>query len=457
MAPSLRSRKPTAPVQPLSNDALRSQFNSRQGGLKCKCGAIGTLVRNGTTSTGSPNVKCSSCNAKYSGRNLSEILLKTSFDGDDQSENASSLPTPTLSHNSDDKTKDELISQLRSQNEKLISDNKHLQDKVTMLLNQTTQLNSKIDQLISLQLRSFNDNNLSKAIPTPQTHMQQNSNQLETQTRTIESPTEAAITQPATTPSPSWSDVARQGLEKLPDNMKAKFHSSMKSLKLAGFEAQNEYRTPRFDSAGDTAPKPVPTAIYFANLPRGPIGALRRALLECLPKWSVLSISFIGRSITEILCHQDLTEQLISDMTLLGYKHLEYYSPVKVASHITDIDTINKYKAACYRRWINASERTYSPVSKTWYKSKSDSLLAENPGLDSVQPFQRRNETNDSAQVNRNNPEQSDENMPNNDRPETNNSEGPERTAATTTEDQDIEQNQTNPIVPLDPSPPTDQ
>lgn len=73
--------------------------------------------------------------------------------------------------------------------------------------------------------------------------------------------------------------------------------------------------------------QPTPKAIYSGEVPRGPIGALRRALLLSLPKWTILGISYISNTALEILCHTELVDRLIATMKLLTFRHMEKYDP----------------------------------------------------------------------------------------------------------------------------------
>lgn len=130
--------------------------------------------------------------------------------------------------------------------------------------------------------------------------------------------------------------------------------------------------------------------VYFANVPRGPIGKFKRCLHECLPKWAVLSISFIGASITEILCHKAHVARLIATMRLCRYKPLPEYDPTLATPRDATPETARSYKAACLRRWIKLAAASPSPVCKDWYTRASEALLADDEGLDAVQPPKRK-------------------------------------------------------------------
>lgn len=114
---------------------------------------------------------------------------------------------------------------------------------------------------------------------------------------------------------------------------------------------------------------------------RGPVGALRRAFEVSIPKWVVLSLSFMGSSSVEILCHEDLTDRLVAGMKLLGFRHLPKFNPAGLNSSGKYTDSEWAQLRACYRRWSSAAFQTTSPVSKAWYEEKVRALLAGEPSL----------------------------------------------------------------------------
>ena len=185
----------------------------------------------------------------------------------------------------------------------------------------------------------------------------------------------------------SWADVARTGTEQaLPSDMQARFAKSRDALKAKGFNpmprpaprtttenGQNGQQPPRPALA-----QPVPVPVYFAGVPRGPIGDLRRALLECMPKWCVLSLSFIGSSICEVLCHNTLSQRLIAGMKLLGFRHLGAYSALRPKA---DDALTAKLRTACVRRWLATEAKTFSPVAKTWYSAQAEAAMAADPSI----------------------------------------------------------------------------
>lgn len=114
----------------------------------------------------------------------------------------------------------------------------------------------------------------------------------------------------------------------------------MALLNTAGFQS----RRSRQRLGPVLQPKPVP--MYFSNIPRGPIGALKKAIYECLPKWAILGVSFIAASDTEILCHAPLVDRLVATLQFFRHRHLPDYEPTKMANSEDPPATQRSYKAA---------------------------------------------------------------------------------------------------------------
>ena len=99
-------------------------------------------------------------------------------------------------------------------------------------------------------------------------------------------------------------------------------------------------------------------------------------LRECLPKWSILNISFIGNSVTEILCHESMADHLVGGMKLLGYRHIPSYDPVREMN--TDAATLQG-RTNCYQRWRWSAENAFSEVSREWFAKQMDGLATKHP------------------------------------------------------------------------------
>lgn len=188
---------------------------------------------------------------------------------------------------------------------------------------------------------------------------------------------------PSPKPQISWAEVARAPtLSKLLTDQRSKFEKCRASLVAKGFNAQQRtiYIGPRTEAAtkaiASMKPQPTATAVYFGGIPRGPIGDLKQALYECLPKRCILRISFIGNSACEILCHKHLQSRLISGMNLLGFRQLTAYDPLKSSSSSFSEESTRRLKMSSYRRWRWSGRKTFSPIAKLWYESASAVVLA---------------------------------------------------------------------------------
>lgn len=109
---------------------------------------------------------------------------------------------------------------------------------------------------------------------------------------------------------------------------------------------ESRFRSQRPAPPPHTERSQVPVAVYFGNVPRGPIGKLKRALFECLQRWAVLSISLIGAEVTEILCNKGLVERLVATMRIFRYSHLPIYDPtITISETVSDEEKLS-YKPA---------------------------------------------------------------------------------------------------------------
>ena len=71
------------------------------------------------------------------------------------------------------------------------------------------------------------------------------------------------------------------------------------------------------------SPQPKPTALYFRNIRRARLGQVRKALRQMFTHpWAILGLSFIGKSVVEIVCHEALVNQIIAKLRLVGASHI---------------------------------------------------------------------------------------------------------------------------------------
>ncbi|PXF39627.1 hypothetical protein BWQ96_10675 [Gracilariopsis chorda] len=126
------------------------------------------------------------------------------------------------------------------------------------------------------------------------------------------------------------------------------------------------------------AGQPNPTALYFANVRRGPIGEYRRILTRFLPGWAVLALSFIGRSTAEILTHAPYQSRLVASMRLLGSTHLPDYDPSKPfpsRRHTTNEAAPVTAMEQCASRWRRCANGR-PPAVRGWYLESAETLEA---------------------------------------------------------------------------------
>lgn len=187
-------------------------------------------------------------------------------------------------------------------------------------------------------------------------------------------------TPPASTPPsrPSWATIAmKPALNMMDSEMQNRLRSAQKGLASSGF-APVQARTVR----------PKPTAVYFAGVPRGQKGVFRNHLVSehALPRWALLSISFYGDNMAEILTHRPLENRLIACMRLLGYRHLKTHDPLTSTQKTTSNNPRDNHDPprtalACANRWTREIASTPSATAREWYTDKLKILLQKHPSL----------------------------------------------------------------------------
>lgn len=401
----------------IHENELRDKINEYRENLVCtNCNKPGLLVLNGKSGNQhSQCTRCKVCHTPFSGARLRAILTRAIENSAGREDDLTSAPTPTPEGDQDIVALRKHNAQLLESNRSLREQNETLISKVDALTDQNLQLTAKVDKLTSKVeelLSKINKNSTSDAdAEQPDTQESDGIDKLQpeqdpsgnkaqpdpiNQPDNSETPSVPGDPGPTTSisragprqPKLSWVDIAQKGIGSLPSGLQARLRSSMQSLGAAGFKARRPTPNPHANM-----PKPDPVPVYFGNAPRGPIGHFKRALFECLPKWAVLSVSFIGASTAEILCHKTLVPRLIATMRLLRYRHLPDYNPREARSG-TPEDMARSYKAACYQRWHKLAASALSPACKSWYTSQAEALLASDNGLDEVPPPQRQGQHN---------------------------------------------------------------
>lgn len=283
-----------------------------------------------------------------------------------------------------------------------MASNKRLQEQNDALHAKVDSLTSKVDELLD-EIRNAKSDSTDTRNPMgeqqPETASAEGEQQSIQQPQHQHQPQQPQTDHPAQTSKENqprqdqqrravnWSEVVKSGLGSLPDVLKHRVKETVRYLQQDGFQAKRT--TP--SHANNTQPSPV--AVYFGNIPRGPIGKLKRCLQECLPKWAVLSISFIGANFTVILCHQGHVERRVATMRLLRYKNIAGYDPTLAAPRDATPDQARSYRAACLRRWQKLASQSLSPVCKQCYEKSATDLLESDEGLDEVQPPSRKPRT----------------------------------------------------------------
>lgn len=162
----------------------------------------------------------------------------------------------------------------------------------------------------------------------------------------------------------NWAEVTKLNLQQareiIPEPLQAKISKTRSLL------TQNSVKP---------AYEPRPTALYFKNVRRGPLGVIRKALRECLPTWALLGLDFVGNSIMEVVTDDRLKARVIATMKLMGILNVPDLDVFESAlrTHKTD-DPNNERKmrnlTAAVRRFEKNTERAKNQWAVAWYKAQ---------------------------------------------------------------------------------------
>lgn len=304
---------PPSAVSMYDDEISREAFLSVRNIVRCsECDKLGNFVLNGATAkVGRRTIQCKASQTKILGSNLIEIFAAAK----ETQRPAWRAKKPTVENESTDvvfqqselsaadfiKIKLE-YARLAADNAKRHAQNENLPVQNTELNEKFDSQSEKLDWSISAQL----DDSAKHPRPDSTTAGIKDEPLADPERTTstdseLEDPTPPKAQDDRTLPpnAPlSWSRVVRQGFSGLIQVLRNRVQQASHSLSTSGFWAAR----PKFQGA--EPPKPKPSPVYFGTIPRGAIGKLRRGLQECLPKWAGLSISFIGASVTEVLCHE---------------------------------------------------------------------------------------------------------------------------------------------------------
>lgn len=174
--------------------------------------------------------------------------------------------------------------------------------------------------------------------------------------------------EPTPTGQIEWTKINWSNISQLPPAVRERIVSGKTALQAEGFSGVS---------------KPRVAALYVKGISRGPIGSLRRCLQKSLPKWGVLSLSFIGNAITEILCHQPLHDRIVSTLSLLGIRAIKGFNPCKPLSDNPDGTPERIFKVLCARRCKRLATESRSPACKEWYEGYVSHILSMDPSITS--------------------------------------------------------------------------
>lgn len=417
-SPSRSERTASAPPPSASGmermETIRQTFKTKRAVLPCRsCKAMNTLVLNGAVGT-RVTVKCKSCMAKISGEVLESYMARFSTDNDDtgdqsppeeeqsESEDGDGSWVPESDDEDDQdlgsisgfvaaaeaaeeemkELKDPTVATLQSENSRLWS---HLKEKDAEIAKLRADV-SKLTQLIHERLPSPGD----LAAKAGSNHQDGPAAHPVTATSTPAVSAQLGQDRPQDgpahpTPRPTWADIAKNPApDMLHEKTRDRLAESRRALAAAGFSRGPRAPTGRqgpYPAAQPQRPEPVP--VYFGGVPRGPIGALKRALHMSIPKWAVLNLSFVGRTALEILCHKPLVDRLVAGMKLLNFRHLDRFNPLKVNSDGSSASEsqLQKIRLSCFSRWVWEAALARSPAAAAWYNTNAERLETEDESL----------------------------------------------------------------------------
>lgn len=182
----------------------------------------------------------------------------------------------------------------------------------------------------------------------------------------------------------SWAEIAvKPAMDTISEQTKAKNAQTKKDLIDAQFSCPQQ------------KPRPSLLTVYFVNVPRGPLGALRKALFLSLPMWAVISLFFIGNNILEVICQPLLVIRLVSTMAILRHRHLYSYEPTGSKSNAANKEVRAK---SCYRRRNWCALHSRSPAAKSWYCRQAQGLKDSHQSLELDSPASSiRSEAHDAS------------------------------------------------------------
>lgn len=140
--------------------------------------------------------------------------------------------------------------------------------------------------------------------------------------------------------------------------------------------------------------EPNPTAVYFKNVRRGPIGAIRTALRASLPSWALLGIGFIGGSVLEIVTDVRLKTRLVATLKIMGIDEIRGFDVLSGGIKKGDAsdgkkEHMTKNLETAIKRLSTYVKQNRCEYATRWYKGmlqKAKTQMDEMEGTKTVVP-----------------------------------------------------------------------
>ena len=166
----------------------------------------------------------------------------------------------------------------------------------------------------------------------------------------------------------SWADIARgrtrPSLNELPEAYKSKLLKAKKLLRDAGYSSL---------SLTGNFPPPM-EARYFSGFKRGPYKQLISLLRNATRNRAVIAISFIGRSILEIVTPKNEADRLVIGLQAIGYRHLSKFDDTENAISTSKVMSAEERKRKnlelALSRYERAAKNCHSHCATKWYNQQ---------------------------------------------------------------------------------------
>lgn len=121
-------------------------------------------------------------------------------------------------------------------------------------------------------------------------------------------------------------------------------------------------------------PETKPTAVYFKNVRRRPIGVLIRALSKCLPGWAILGLCFAGGSILKVITDVRQKIRLTVTIKIMGIVEVPDFDIAKSTKKRqigeNQVSPEDRSELPLNRRIKYCIENCRNTAAKSWYANK---------------------------------------------------------------------------------------